>query len=82
MATMLAARRKAVRRLRPSSTVEEALQGFGACGKAEEIVLVAYRERRRDQIVPHALLAQMHLQPVGEEGDQLAVGSKPANRSP
>ena len=30
------------------------------------------REHRIDEIVPRALLAQMHLEAVGEEGEQVA----------
>ena len=41
--------------------------------QADEIVF-GQREDRRDQIVTNPLFAQMHLQPVGDEREQLAAG--------
>ena len=52
--------------------VDEALQRLGARRQADEVVLLADRERGRDQVVADAALAQMDLEAVGEEGDQIA----------
>ena len=46
--------------------VEEFSQRVDALDDHQEVV-AAEREHRVDQIVPRALIAQMHLEPVGEE---------------
>ena len=65
--------RKPCSRLRPSSVSRNRCSASARATQPDQIVLVAHRERGSDQVVPHALLAQMHLQAVGEEADQLAV---------
>ena len=50
--------------------VEEFAQGFDAADDEQEVVLVAEGEDRIDQIVAGALLAELDLQAVGEEGEQ------------
>ena len=82
MPTMLPARRKAASRLRPSSLSMKRLQRLGACRQADQVVLGTDGDRGRDQVVAHAALAQMDLQAVDEEGDQLVRASNAAKRSP
>ena len=41
---------------------------FNANSSAGSDVVIAEREHRIDQIMPLALLAQLHLQAIGEEG--------------
>ena len=50
---------------------QESLERLDPRGQPHEIVLAGPREHRRDQIVAHATLAQMHLEPAGEEAEQL-----------
>ena len=68
---MLLARRSAVRRFAPSSVAEERAQGLDPGEQADEVVLAAGREHGADQIVAHTGVLQMHLQPVGKEGQEL-----------
>ena len=51
---------------------EKALQRRDARAQANQIVLLARREDRADQIMAHALLPQVHLDPIGEEAQQRA----------
>ena len=55
----------------PSSRVEEAGQRLDAAHDHDQIVLVAEPEDGIDQIVAGALLAELHLEAVGEEGEQV-----------
>src|ERR1700688_653148 len=57
---------------------EEGAKRLDAREQAHEIVLCARGEDRGDEIVPHALLAQMHLEAVGEEGEEIfrRIGSE------
>ena len=57
--------------------VEEEPKRLDAAHDHEQIV-AAEREHGIDQIVPRALVAQMHLQPVGEEGEQALLQSRPS----
>src|SRR5690606_34830707 len=50
---------------------EELLQRLHARHQAHQIVLVAQREHGIDQIVPHALLAQVDFVAVVEEGEEI-----------
>ena len=47
--------------------VEEFSQRLDAADDEEKIVLAFEREHRIDEIVPRALLAELHFQAVGEE---------------
>ena len=49
--------------------VEEVPKRLDAADDHEQVV-AAERKHGIDQIVPRALVAQMHLEPVGEEGEQ------------
>ena len=51
--------------------VEQAPERLDAADDHEEIVLAGQREHRVDQIVPRALVAQVDLQAVGEEGEEV-----------
>ena len=51
--------------------LEEFAQRFDARDDHQEVVLAAEREHRIDQIVPRALLREMDLEAVGEEGEQV-----------
>ena len=64
------ARLTPVSRLAPSSVLQELAQRLDALDDQRQVVLAAEREHRIDQIVPRTLVAQMHLEPVGEEGEQ------------
>ena len=69
--------------MRPSSLSRKRLQRLGPREQADEVVLVADGEHGGDQVVADAALAQMDLQAVGEEGDQLVPGSqRRSKRSP
>ncbi len=51
--------------------VEEAPQRLDAAHDHQQVVLAGQREHRVDQIVPRALVAQVDLQAVGEEGEEV-----------
>ena len=51
--------------------VEEGAQRLDPANDQHQIVLAFEREHRIDQVVPRALLAQLDLEPVGEEGKQV-----------
>ena len=51
--------------------LQELAQRLDPLDDQRQVVLPAQREHRIDQIVPRPLLAQVHLQPVGEEGEQI-----------
>ena len=51
--------------------LQELAQRLDPLDDQRQVVLAAQREHRIDQIVPRALLAQMHLEPVGEEGEEV-----------
>ncbi len=48
--------------------VEETAERFDAANDEKQIVLFTETEDRIDQIMPRALVAQIDLQPIGEEG--------------
>ena len=52
--------------------VEEAAKRLDPAHDHEQIVATE-REHGIDEIVPRALVAQMHLEPVGEEGKEIQV---------
>ena len=68
---MLAARLVPASRFLPSSVVEELAQRLDAANDQHEVVLAIQCEHRIDEIVPRALLAQLHFQTVGEEREQV-----------
>ena len=53
--------------------VEEFAERLDAADDQHEVVLAGQREHGVDEIVARALLAQLDLQAVGEEGEQIAV---------
>ncbi len=59
-----------VSRLAPSSVSRNLPERLDAPDDHQEVV-AAEREHGIDQIVPRALLAEMHLEPVGEEGEKI-----------
>ena len=65
------ARRTPISRLAPSSRLQELAQRLDALDDQRQVILAAQREHRIDQVVPRTLLAQVHLEPVGEEGEQV-----------
>ena len=64
-----------VRRLLAVLGIEELPERLDPAHDHQEIV-AAKREHGIDQIVPRALVAEMHLQPVGEEGKQALLTSR------
>ena len=52
---------------------EERAQGLDPGEQADQIVLFAGREYGADQVVAHAAVLQVHLEPVGEEAQQLSA---------
>ena len=52
--------------------VEEFAQRLDAADDQHEIVLAGQREHGIDEIVARALLAELDLQAIGEEGEQIA----------
>ena len=60
-------------RLAPSSVLQELAQRLDPLDDQRQVVLPAQREHRIDQVVPRPLLAQVHLEPVGEEGEEVCV---------
>ena len=71
MRRMLMARLVPVSRFLPSSVSRNLPSASTRRDDHEEIVWPPQREHRIDQIVPRALLAQMHLEAVGEEGEEI-----------
>ena len=65
------ARLTPVSRTAPSSVLQELAQRLDALDDQRQVILAAEREHRIDQVVPRALLAQVHLEPVGEEGQKV-----------
>ena len=57
----------------PVIGAEEILQRLDPGQQPDQIVLPAQRKHRSDQIVPHALLAQHDLEPVGEEIEECGL---------
>ena len=74
---MLIARLTPASRLAPSSVLQELAQRLDPLDDQRQVVLPAEREHRIDQIVPRPLLAQMHLEPVGEEGEEVGANRVP-----
>ena len=66
---MLLARLTPASRMAPSSVLRNAPKRFHPLDDQREVVLAAEGEHRVDQVVPRALVAQVHLEPVGEEGE-------------
>ena len=60
--------------VRPIVRAQEAVQRLDA-GHDPHQVVVTEDEHRVDQVVALALVAQQHLQPVGEEGEERLRGS-------
>ena len=52
---------------------EERAQGLDPGEQADQIVLLAGGEYGADQVVAHAGVLQVHLEPVGEEAQQLSA---------
>ncbi len=50
---------------------KECAERLHAREQAHEVVFAARCEDRRDEIVPYAFLAQMHLEALGEEGEEV-----------
>ena len=48
-------------------------QRFNTPDDQRDIILPAKRKDRVDQIVPHAFITQVHLEAIGEEGEQVLV---------
>ena len=55
--------------------VEEFAERLDAADDQHEIVLARQREHGIDEIVPRALLAELDLEAVGEEGEQVRACS-------
>ena len=51
--------------------VEESPERLDAADDHQQIVLAGQREHRVDEIVPRALVAQIDLEAVGEEGEEV-----------
>ena len=60
----------------PVVRADEGLQRLHARQQADEIVLAAEREHGVDEVMTHARLALLHLQAVGEEVQQIALGNR------
>ncbi len=52
--------------------LQELAERLDALHDQREVVLPAKRKHRIDQIVPRTLVAQVHLQPIGEEGEAVS----------
>ena len=61
--------------------VEEFAERLDAAHDHQQVVLAAEREHGVDQIVPRALLAQLDLQAVGEESEQVRTGARISSRA-
>ena len=70
---MLLARLVPASRFLPSSVSREFAERFDAADHHQEIVLAAEREHGIDEIVTRALVAELDLQAVGEEGEKIAT---------
>ena len=58
-------------RFLPSSVSRNLPERLDAADDQQQIVLPFEREHRIDEIMPRALLAQLHLEAVGEEGEEI-----------
>ena len=54
--------------------VEEFAERLDAADDHQEIVLAAEREHGVDEVVSRALLAELDLQAIGEEGEKIELG--------
>ncbi len=61
-----------VRRLRAVLGIEETPERLDAAHDHQQVV-AAESEHRVDEIVTRALITQMHLQPISEEGEQIDI---------
>ena len=62
--------------------LQESLQRLDALDDQRQIILAAEREHGVDQVVPRALLAQVDLQAVGEEGEEVSICIESSGASP
>ena len=81
MRRMLAARLVPASRFLPSSVSRNLPERLDAADDQQEIVLAFEREHGIDEIVPRALLAQLDLQAVGEEGEEIEIMLERSSRA-